>query len=61
MAGDDDEQEQDGEDGATVADMLEVETLMGWDGERCQCPHGCERFADGSDDGWCEQCGKGDH
>ena len=52
----------DGEDGAHVEDMLAVETLMGWDGDRCLCPDCvCERFRDGADDIQCGPCLQGEH
>ena len=51
-----------GLDGASVADMLEIETLMGWDGDRCECTEcRCERFRDGADDTLCRECLAGDH
>jgi len=54
--------ERDGEDQAHVEDMLEIETLMGWDGDRCRCTVCvCQRFLDGSDNEWCPECLAGDH
>lgn len=54
--------EMDGEDQARVEDMLQVETLMGWDGDRCLCQDcACERFRDGADDTLCAACLVGDH
>ena len=42
--------------------MLEIETLMGWDGDRCECTEcRCERFRDGADDTLCRECLAGDH
>ncbi len=59
---DDDEREIDGEDGARGEDMLAVQTLMGWDGDRCLCQDcACERFRDGVDDSLCTACLAGDH
>jgi hypothetical protein len=59
---DEDELEIDGEDGARVEDALLVETLMGWDGDRCECPDcACERFRDGTDATLCAACLAGDH
>lgn len=59
---DEDERERDGTDGASLEDMLEVQTLMGWDGDRCLCPDcRCERFRDGSDAVQCEDCLRGRH
>ena len=57
-----DEMEIDGEDGASVEDVLLVETLMGWDGDPCRCPAcACPRFLDGTDDTLCAACLAGDH
>lgn len=59
---DEDEVEIDGEDQVHVEDMLAVETLMGWDGDRCQCQVcACERFIDGADERLCAACLAGDH
>jgi hypothetical protein len=59
---DEDEPEIEGEDQASVEDMLQVETLMGWDGDRCECAEcRCERFRDGSDATLCGPCLAGDH
>lgn len=57
-----DELQIDGEDQARVEDMLLVETLMGWDGDRCRCPDcRCERFLDGTHETLCAACLAGDH
>ncbi|HUG30458.1 MAG TPA: hypothetical protein VMQ65_08110 [Candidatus Limnocylindria bacterium] len=49
-------------DSPGIADVLLVETLMGWDGDRCECVDcRCERFRDGSDDTLCAACREGDH
>jgi hypothetical protein len=55
------ELEMDGEDQEGVDEMLQVETLMGWDGDRCTCVDcRCERFRDGEDPR-CLQCQAGEH
>ena len=56
------EHEIDGVDGAHVADMLDIQVLMGWDGDRCECLvcH-CQRFFDGAEDRLCDPCREGRH
>jgi hypothetical protein len=44
-----------------VHDALQVEALMGWDGDPCECTCGCKRFRAGDDDGLCPECRLGDH
>ena len=48
-------------DSPGIADVLLVETLMGWDGDRCEYAEcRCERFRDGADDTLCKECLAGD-
>jgi hypothetical protein len=43
-------------------EVLQVEALMGWDGDRCACDEcDCPRFKDGEDDGRCNECRGGRH
>jgi hypothetical protein len=59
---DEGELEAGGEDQGLVDDALLVETLMGWDGDRCECAAcPCPRFRDGADDTLCGPCLAGDH
>jgi hypothetical protein len=45
-----------------VEEAIYVETLMGWDGDPCDCLDcACERFRDGGDDALCPECRLGDH
>jgi hypothetical protein len=46
-------------DGA--ANEIAVETLMGWDGDTCECVCDCPRFRDRSDDLRCRPCIEGRH
>jgi len=48
--------------GHLVDEELQTETLMGWDGDPCECTEcRCERFRGGEDDGLCPECRGGDH
>jgi hypothetical protein len=39
-----------------------TDTLMGWEGDVCECPDcDCRRFQDGSDDRRCPPCRVGEH
>jgi hypothetical protein len=45
-----------------VEDVLLVEALMGWDGDRCECDEcDCPRFRDAADDVRCGDCRVGRH
>ena len=45
-----------------VEDALLVDTLMGWDGDRCACAEcDCPRFQDTADDTRCGDCREGRH
>ena len=47
---------------ALVEDVLLVEALMDWDGDRCACPDcTCQRLRDGADLTLCAACLAGDH
>jgi hypothetical protein len=46
-------------DGA--ANEIAVETLMGWDGDACECACDCPRFQDQPDDPRCTPCIEGEH
>ena len=55
-----DEDELDHE--SLVEDALLVDTLMGWDGDRCECVEcDCPRFQDTVDDKRCGDCREGRH
>ncbi len=60
-----DEDELGGEDELEVdpaEDVLLVEALMGWDGDRCECAEcDCPYFRDGADDIRCPDCREGRH
>lgn len=59
---DEDELEIDGSDGESVDDVLIVEALMGWDGDRCRCEEClCPRYLDGTDPDRCSDCVEGRH
>ena len=59
---DDEELELDGGEQARIEEALLVDTLMGWDGDRCRCAECvCPRFLDGSNDTLCPECFAGDH
>lgn len=48
--------------GDQVEDVLMVEALMGWDGDRCECVEcDCPRFRDTADDIRCGDCREGRH
>ena len=48
--------------GELATEAIEVETLMGWDGDPCLCQAcTCERFRDSDDDGRCPDCRAGKH
>jgi hypothetical protein len=40
---------------------IAFETLMGWDGELCQCECGCRELRDTLDDPRCALCREGRH
>jgi hypothetical protein len=45
-----------------VEDVLYTETLMGWDGDPCECLEcDCPRFRDGSHGDRCRDCAEGRH
>jgi hypothetical protein len=44
-----------------AANAIAVETLMGWDGDKCECACQCPRFQDQSDDRRCTPCIEGEH
>jgi hypothetical protein len=46
-------------DGA--ANEIAVETLMGWDGDPCECACDCPRFRDQPNDPRCTPCIEGEH
>lgn len=48
--------------GELANEAILVETLMGWDGDRCRCEDCfCSEFLDGDPGPQCAACRKGDH
>ena len=48
--------------GDSVEDVLDVETLLGWDGDPCECSEcECPRFRDGAEGARCPDCRAGSH
>ena len=48
--------------GELANEAILVKTLMGWDGDRCECPAcACERFPFGTNGTMCAECIARDH